>query len=57
MLPTRSQRLRFPMRIGGSELEVDIRPDRVTSTLLGSAVVADGDRPDPAGHGCPQSVL
>lgn len=39
MLPTRSQRLRFPMRIGGSELEVDIRPDRVTSTLLGSAVV------------------
>ena len=34
MLPTRSQRMRFRLRIRGSELEVDIQPDRVTYTLL-----------------------
>jgi len=34
MLPTRGRRLRFPLRIRGSVLEVEIEPDRVTYSVL-----------------------
>jgi alpha,alpha-trehalose phosphorylase len=33
MLPTRAQRLRFPLRVDGSVLEVTIEPERVTYAL------------------------
>ncbi|NIY62386.1 beta-phosphoglucomutase family hydrolase [Streptomyces malaysiensis] len=33
MLPTRAQRIRFPLRIGGSKLEVTIEPRQVTYTV------------------------
>jgi alpha,alpha-trehalose phosphorylase len=41
ILPTRSRRVRFPLRVGGSLLEVDITADRVTYTVReGPAVSA-----------------
>lgn len=41
MLPTRARRLRFPLRVRGSVLDVDIRPDVVTySVRSGGAVSA-----------------
>jgi alpha,alpha-trehalose phosphorylase len=33
MLPTRAQRIRFPVRLGGSMLEVTVEPDLVTYTV------------------------
>lgn len=41
MLPTRARRLRFPLRLHGSVLQVDIRPREVTySVLSGGPVTA-----------------
>jgi alpha,alpha-trehalose phosphorylase len=40
MLPTRARRLRFPLRIRGSELQVDIEPTRVTYTVLSGGPVS-----------------
>jgi len=41
MLPTRANRLRFPLRVRGSVLEVDIEPRRVTySVKNGTAHIA-----------------
>ena len=41
MLPTRANRLRFPLRIRGSVLDVDIEPRRVTYSVRdGSAAIA-----------------
>lgn len=39
MLPTRAQRLRFPLRLEGSILEVTIEPDLVTYTVRSGAPV------------------
>jgi alpha,alpha-trehalose phosphorylase len=39
MLPTRAQRLHFPLRLEGSILEVTIEPDLVTYTVRGGAPV------------------
>jgi alpha,alpha-trehalose phosphorylase len=33
LLPTRAQRIRFPLRLGGSMLEVAIEPDLVPYTV------------------------
>jgi alpha,alpha-trehalose phosphorylase len=44
MLPTRAQRIRLPLRIRGSVLDVDIRPDEVTYS------VREGGRPLTARH-------
>ncbi|MBO3742651.1 glycosyl hydrolase family 65 protein [Actinoplanes flavus] len=50
MLPTRARRLRFPLRIRESVLEVDIEPDRVTYSIR------DGESLTARHHGQPFTV-
>jgi len=47
MLPRRSRRLRFPLRIRGSELQVDIEPTRVTYTVLSGGPVSASHHGEP----------
>lgn len=47
MLPTRARRLRFPLRIRGSELDVDIEPDRVTYTVRSGGPVSASHHGEP----------
>ncbi|GIG20672.1 hypothetical protein Cch01nite_13960 [Cellulomonas chitinilytica] len=47
MLPTRGRRLRFPLRVRGSVLEVDIEPDRVTYSVLDGGPVSAVHRGEP----------
>ncbi|MGY4644365.1 beta-phosphoglucomutase family hydrolase [Cellulomonas sp. URHB0016] len=47
MLPTRGRRLRFPLRIRGSSLEVDIQPTQVTYTVLSGGPVSASHHGEP----------
>lgn len=47
MLPTRARRLRFPLRIRGSELDVDIEPDRVTYAVRSGGPVSASHHGEP----------
>ena len=47
MLPTRGRRLRFPLRIRGSVLQVDIEPERVTYTVLSGGPVSASHHGEP----------
>ncbi|MFC0707702.1 glycosyl hydrolase family 65 protein [Cellulomonas uda] len=57
MLPTRGRRLRFPLRIRGSVLEVSIEPRRVTYAVLSGPPVSGDHRDVPftAAQGSPVS--
>ena len=57
MLPTRGRRLRFPLRIRGSVLEVSIEPRRVTYAVLSGPPVSGHHRDVPftAAQGSPVS--
>ena len=47
MLPTRARRMRFPLQVRGSVLEVDVREDVVTYTVRSGGPVSGQHRGEP----------